>query len=159
MQTKETETKMKKSLFMLLVMAPGLLVANHAIARVTYTAYKAQRGTTVNIPESVINSYCGDGDGCEMRLGMYNWDGSRRTASRIFYLWYDWNTTRWRTSSDKSGTNHWGNNATEHAYQAWSCYLTDGKYINWSNVGDITYEFGLLSWNQYNADCKLTIID
>ena len=151
---------MKKSLFIQLIMVPGLLFAGQAIAdQVTYTAPKATRGSTVNIPESVIDSYCGDGDGCEMRLGMYNWDGTNRTASRHFLFFYNYGYATWRTSTDKAGTNYFNTSATEHAYQAWSCYFTDGYYDNWTNHGDFSYDFGLLSWDQYDADCKLTIID
>jgi hypothetical protein len=42
---------------------------------------------------------------------------------------------------------------------AWACYLTDGTYAAWVDKGDGAAGFGLLSWNQFNADCFLTIID
>jgi hypothetical protein len=130
-------------------------VANN---RQTYTAWNWQRGTTVTIPESTIRDLCGDWDGCTLRLGMYNWDGTRRTASRDSLFYYDNATRTWRASAgDKAGKNN--NQVTEHAMQAWACYFTDGEYISWFNRGDFDTNFGLLSWNQYNATCKLTIID
>lgn len=126
--------------------------------RQTYTAWNSQRGTTVNIPESTIAYLCGDWDGCSIRMGMYNWDGSRRTASRETLFYYDTATKNWRAErSDTAGTNN--NNTTQHIMHAWACYFTDGEYINWYNRGDFDTNFGLLSWNQYNATCKLTIID
>ncbi len=126
--------------------------------RQTYTAYSSQRGTTTTIPEKTVYDLCGDWDGCTLRMGMYNWDGSRRTASResLFYYNRTWKT--WRASrEDRAGTND--NNVTEHVMQAWACYFTDGEYISWYNRGDFDLDFGLLSWNQYNATCKMTIID
>ena len=36
--------------------------------------------------------------------------------------------------------------------------FTDGAYANWQNTGDTSSDFGLLSWNQYNADCYLTFV-
>ncbi|RYY75260.1 MAG: hypothetical protein EOO52_07495 [Gammaproteobacteria bacterium] len=48
----------------------------YAQARVSYTASIAQRGSTVLIPYATVVSLCADGDGCEIRMGMYNWDGS-----------------------------------------------------------------------------------
>jgi hypothetical protein len=91
-------------------------------------------------------------------MGMYNWDGTRRTASRSSLFYYNRGNKNWRAErSDKAGTND--NNVTEHVMQAWACYFTDGEYKNWYNRGDYDLNFGLLSWNQYRATCKLTIID
>lgn len=129
-----------------------------ATDRSTYTAYASQRGSTVNVPASRVSQLCGDWDGCTIRIGMYNWDGTRRTASRETLFYYDNYSRNWRASrSDLAGTND--NNYTQHAIQAWACYFTDGYYSNWYNHGDINANFGLMSWNQYNAACKLTIID
>ncbi len=126
--------------------------------RQTYTAWSSGRGTSVNIPEQTIRDLCGDWDGCTLRMGMYNWDGTGRTASRETLFYYNNSTRTWRASSgDTAGTNN--NGVTEHIMNAWSCYFTDGEYINWYNRGDYNVNFALLSWNQYNATCKLTIID
>lgn len=150
---------MKKSALLgNLVVACSLFVAGQAFAQVTYVATKAQRGTTVGIPESVLVTYCSDYDGCSMRLGMYDWDGTQRTASREFLFYYNSATRTWRSSSDAAGTNYTGG-VTEHVYQAWSCYFTDGQYSGWTNQGDPNTNFGLLSWDQYNAECRLSIFD
>ncbi len=125
--------------------------------RQTVTVYS--RGTTLSIPEAYIRDLCGDWDGCTLRMGMYNWDGTQRTASRESLFYYNNNTKTWRASrEDRYGMN--GNGVTEHVMEAWACYFTDGQYSNWGNNGDFDLNFGLLSWNQYTAQaCKLTIID
>jgi hypothetical protein len=126
--------------------------------RQTYTAWKYQRGSTVTIPERVVYDLCGDWDGCTLRIGLYNWDGNGRTASRSSLFYYNRYNKTWRSErDDRQGTAN--NNVTEHAMHAWSCYFTDGEYQRWHNRGDFDLDFGLLSWDQYNADCKLTIID
>jgi hypothetical protein len=140
-----------------LVVACSLFIGSQAFAQVSYYAPKSQRGTTTAIAESVVASYCGDFDGCTIRLGMSNWDGAQRTASREFLFYYNAANRNWRASSDSEGTNY--NSGTQHVYQAWSCYFTDGQYSGWSNQGDPNPDFGLLSWDQYNADCRLTILD
>ena len=130
----------------------------NAYQRQTYTANNWQRGSTVAIPVNTISYLCGDWDGCTLRLGMYNWDGTSRTASRDSLFYYNASNKNWRASrEDKAGTNN--NHTTQHVMKAWACYFTDGEYISWYNRGDYDFNFGLLSWNQYNATCKLTIID
>ena len=148
----------------IVILAPMLSFVESANAyeianeRQTITAWASGRGTSVNIPEQTIIDLCGDWDGCTLRMGMYNWDGSGRTASRDSLFYYNASTKTWRASEgDTAGTN--GNGVTEHIMNSWACYFTDGWYINWANIGDIDLNFALLSWNQYNATCKLTIID
>ena len=129
-----------------------------AAGGITYRAYKSNRGTTISIPESVIASKCGDLDGCTLRMGMYNWDNAGRVASRDNLFFYNTVNRVWRAmNGDPSGTDY--NGVTEHVMNAWACYFTDGNYINWTNYGDGTVGFGLLSWSEYNAECWLTIID
>jgi len=123
--------------------------------RKTYVALRGDRGNTISIPEADIIKYCSDKSGCQVRIGMHNWDDTGRVASREFLFFYNKNTGVWRASSDSAGTK--GNNVIEHVYQAWSCYFTDGKYTNWVGIGDSGKDFGLLSWNEYNADCFLTL--
>lgn len=126
--------------------------------RQTITAWASGRGTSVSIPEQTIIDLCGDWDGCTLRMGMYNWDGTARTASRDSLFYYNSWAKTWRASEgDAAGTNN--NGVTEHIMNSWACYFTDGEYINWFNRGDYDLNFALLSWNQYNATCKLTIID
>lgn len=124
----------------------------------TYTAYVWQRGTTVAIPTARVIELCADGDGCDVRIAMYNWDGSGRTASRQSLFYYNATTRTWRAEAgDPQGTV--GNNVTEHVLNAWSCYLTDGYYTGWTNHGDINTGFAVLSWNQYTATCSVTFED
>lgn len=145
-----------KSALVVAVVASVTGVAQ-ASDRSTYSAYT--RGYTYNIPETRVNELCGDIDGCHVVIGMYNWNGTRRTASRTFHFYYDRYSRNWRTSvGDREGTTD--NNTTQHVFQAWSCYFTDGYYSNWYNHGDINPNFGVLSWNQYNASaCRVTLID
>jgi hypothetical protein len=89
---------------------------------------------------------------------MYDWDGAGRSASRHTLFYYNPTNKNWRTGNDAAATNN--NGATNHAYgPIWSCYFTDGQYSGWAGLGDNDLDFGLLSWNQYNAECRLTIID
>ena len=140
--------------------AQGYTLADQKAATggITYRAYKSNRGTTISIPESVIASKCGDLDGCTLRMGMYNWDNTGRVASRDNLFFYNTVNRAWRAmNGDPAGSDY--NGATEHIMQAWACYFTDGTYSNWVNYGDSAVGFGLLSWNEYNAECWLTIID
>lgn len=131
---------------------------SEASERASYWASVFARGTTTVIPEATVKKLCGDFDGCTLRIGMYNWDGTQRTASRESLFYYNSGNRNWRASrSDKAGTNL--NGATQHVMNAWACYFTDGRYAGFINYGDHNSNFGLLSWSQYVASCKLTIID
>jgi hypothetical protein len=126
--------------------------------RATFVAPKTQRGTTTPIPENVVIKFCSGKDGCIIRIGMHNWDDTGRVASRHFLFFYNKETGAWRAESgDTQGTNK--NNVTEHVNNSWACYFTDGRYENWQDKGDTDSAFGVLSWNQYNADCYLTIVN
>ena len=130
----------------------------YAQGRASYTATIAQRGYTVLIPYATVTSLCADIDGCEIRMGMSNWDGTARTASRSSLFFYNSVTRTWRAEAgDVAGTV--GNNVTEHVMNSWACYLTDGYYNNWTNHGDLNQGFSVLSWNQYVANCTVTLID
>ena len=125
---------------------------------VTFRVYKSQRGTTISLPENTIADMCGDLDGCTLRMGMYNWDNLGRVASRDNLFFYNTVNRNWRAmNSDWAGSDY--NGTTEHIMEMWACYLTDGFYYNWTDYGDGNIGFGLLSWNQYDAECWLTIID
>ncbi|MEE9382250.1 MAG: hypothetical protein V3V08_02410 [Nannocystaceae bacterium] len=127
-------------------------------ARASFRAYKSQRGSTVPVPLATITTLCGDFDGCTLRMGMYNWDNTKRVASRSSLFYYNASNRVWRAeTADLAGQDQ--NGLTEHVMQAWSCYLTDGHYWNWGNFGDPSVGFGLLSWSQFNAECWLTIVD
>ena len=132
--------------------------AEVAAARVTYRVHKWQRGSTLYIPVSTVAALCGDGDGCSLRMGMYNWDNTGRVASRGSLFYYNPGNRVWRAErGDWAGRDYDG--VIQHVMQAWACYFTDGIYLNWKGQGDPNPGFGLLSWNQYVAGCWLTIID
>lgn len=126
--------------------------------RMSYYAEKTNRGKTIDIPLDVVVKLCGDIDGCSVRIGMHNWDDTGRVASREFLFYYNVRNHVWRASlGDTAGTD--ADNITQHINESWACYFTDGKYDGWADKGDGSPGFGLLSWNQYNADCFLTLID
>jgi hypothetical protein len=123
----------------------------------TYVAPRTNRGTTTPIPEEDVIKYCSDKAGCDVRIGMHNWDDQGRVASRQLLFFYNKDTGVWRSSvGDIQGTNN--NNITEHVNNSWSCYFTDGLFENWVDKGDTTKQFGVLSWSQYNADCWVTLM-
>ena len=126
--------------------------------RVSYVVEKNRRGTSLAIDQNAVARFCGDVDGCSVRIGLHNWDDTGRVASREFLFFYNPRNGVWRASlGDLAGAD--SNNVTEHVNNSWSCYMTDGTYRNWADAGDGQRGFALLSWNQYNADCFLTIID
>ncbi|MBT5847498.1 MAG: hypothetical protein HOH86_12975 [Verrucomicrobiales bacterium] len=126
------------------------------VGRITYRNNTSN--TSVPIDESVVIRYCGDIDGCQVRIGMFNWDTSRRSTSRSYLFYYDAQTRNWRASNDAWGTAGAGN--TQHALHVWSCYFTDGQYANGTDLGDTNNNMNLLNWNEYvNETCFITLID
>jgi len=132
--------------------------------RVSYVSPKKSTGSTIPIPVADITRLCGDMDGCKLRLGMLDWDATAlgRVASREYLFYYNPQTRTWRSSIGTGGDPYGqdANGATEHVANAWSCYVTDGEYVN-SAQSDTKAGFGLLSWTSpyNNVDCWLTIID
>jgi hypothetical protein len=134
--------------------------------RYSISVTKAERFTTKPLDQKRIDFLCGDMDGCHIRLGMYNWDGQMRLASREGLFYYNRDTRRWRSSesnitsggaNDVDGADFDG--TTQHVLQAWSCFVTDGEYLN-RDQSDSKRGFGLLAWdNSYSADCWATFID
>mgnify|MGYP001182123007 CR=1 FL=1 len=124
-------------------------------------------GRTKKIPQDVIESLCGDQDGCEIRLAMTRWsdDTITESASRSSLFYYSKNKDgqlRWRASlNDFSGIDN--NGRTEHVMEIWStCYFTDGTYSQYKDLGDKEAGLQLLIWNNFkyqNRTCELTIID
>jgi len=127
---------------------------------VTYIAPIKTRGSSVPIKISHVERLCGDKDGCQLRLGMFNWDTSGRVGSRSATFYYNKINKAWRTSyndsfgSDANGTN-------DQVMKAWACYFVDGEHDNFVGKGDGKIGFNLLSWNDngYVAECRLTIVD
>ncbi|MBL4691966.1 MAG: hypothetical protein JKY92_01370 [Magnetovibrio sp.] len=130
---------------------------NNTATQYTLWAPVETRGNTVSVDEDRLVELCGDGDGCSIRLGMYNWDGTGRTASRASLLYYNPVNHAWRADvGDPSGTDF--NGVVQHVMTAFNCYFTDAEYKNWI-ASDAKMGFGLLSWKQYKASCVLTITD
>jgi len=138
--------------------------------RITYTA--SDNRTSTRIPESVITTLCGDLDGCRLRVGMYNWDGKKQTASHDILLYTN---KRYKTANgvykqvvefkasvsgrEVSGTS---NDMTHSkALGMWSCHLLDHKYVSGTNHGDHDRDFHFYNSNNYGSSetCRLTIID
>jgi hypothetical protein len=120
-------------------------------------------GATKRIPQEVIDDYCGDPEGCEIRIGMTRWtnDTQTETANRGPYLfYYSIPDGHWR-HLDTAGVD--GNNTTQHVINIWSvCFFTDGNYSGYANQGDPDIGMNLLLWNGYGGatrTCELTIID
>jgi hypothetical protein len=132
-------------------------VPSAPLSRVTIVADKSTRGSSVPISESLMIEYCGDVDGCNVRLAMADYNTAGDIASRTFTVYYNAAMKRWRVSTDATGNNN--NGSAQSLYTAWACYFTDGSYNNWSNLGDPDSNFGLLSWDQNDAECSVTIID
>jgi hypothetical protein len=137
-----------------------LYTANDLPDRKTYVALRENRGTTTEVPVNDVKELCGDADGCKIRMGMYDWDRAGRMASRENLFFYNPFNFSWRAmNGDIQGKDQDG--VTNHVMQSWACYFTDGAYSKWKNLNDeaILGGFGLLSWNQADAHCIMTIID
>lgn len=125
--------------------------------RITVRVLKSERGTSKVIDDKTVVALCADLDGCSIRLGMYNWDNSGKVASSETLFFLNSANRQWRGSvGDAAGID--GDAAIAHVLQVNACYFTDGRYSNFTAQGD-PRGFELLSWNQYTAECWLTIID
>ncbi len=123
-----------------------------------YSAPYSQSSTTIPITE--IEDICGDEDGCQVRIMMYNWDNTKRTASRSFLFFYNKSNKNWRIGEKGAhfaGTN---NDATQsHINIFYSCHFTETKYINGTRYADDA-NLHILNWNQYNNEtCKIKFYD
>jgi hypothetical protein len=123
-------------------------------------ATQAMEGTSVPISQSIIESYCGDEDGCRITIGIRNWDGQGRSASVGPHpFFYSVPTGRWRLGNlDTEGTD--GDGQTEHVATLHSdVYLTDGVFIGGAPQGDPGQGLSLLNWNGYSQSDVFVIID
>jgi hypothetical protein len=134
--------------------------------RYSVSVTKAERFTTKPLDMKRLEYLCGDMDGCQIRLGMFNWDNQMRLASREGLFYYNKDTRRWRSSlsntsaggpNDVDGMDFDG--TTQHVMQSFSCYVTDAEYVNRAE-SDSRRGFGLLAWdNTWSGDCWVTFID
>jgi hypothetical protein len=145
-----------------------LQTAPHHPRAYQLTSTTANAGSSVPVPEDVLTSLCGDGDGCEIRLQMTRWLDSDRAAAighETGRLHYDALSGRWQLD-ELHGTDGDGSAeqimATRTSTSAWDvCYLTDGTYLQHVSTGD-ERGLSLLFWSGY-ADvkhtCELSLID
>ncbi|MFO0587907.1 MAG: hypothetical protein U0441_10225 [Polyangiaceae bacterium] len=134
------------------------------VLRTKYSSGDPGAGKTRQIPQQILEDYCGDVDGCDMTLSMRYWTGAEpEKASRgpnKFY--YDIISRRWRmANTDTSGTD--GAGGTQHVLNAWSCYFTDGVYNNFADQGDAGVGMALMIWNTPYSnpvlECELILED
>lgn len=130
----------------------------HVVSR-----YGTNTRSTVALDMTIINELCGDEDGCIVRGLMRRWSNNTQTqaATRGPYVFtYNDADGHWRLY-DNEGID--GSGGTQHVWQWWDCYLTDGVYSNGSNLGDPGKGLGLLNWNSdySNASktCEITFED
>lgn len=126
-------------------------------------ATKATVNATVPVDMSIVNALCKDGDGCDVTVGMKDWDNAQvgMIASRGPYKLYMSKTSNaWRLSNDAQGND--GNGTVEHILGPWDCYFTDGQYVGASG-SDPAVGFGLMNYNSAYGDpdmvCTLDIDD
>jgi hypothetical protein len=130
------------------------VVAAPEAKRGTWAASKTNRGNSVQVAEEKIIEYCSE-EGCLLRLGMKDYDGTGRVQSFLFLFYYNKDAKTWKASPNNwQGSN--GDNRPEWAAQVGSCYFGDGQFQNYVGT-DTNSNFGLVSWNNGNADCILTI--
>jgi len=130
-------------------------------------ATKAFEGTTVPLDMDIVRELCQDSDGCTVTISMRGWDpdqpgnvASRGPAKLFMSQTSNW----WRISPAVSVSEAKGNDGDgvmTHVMRAYSCYLTEGEYIDYTNTDD-TVGFGLLNWqwdSEPNMVCALDIDD
>jgi hypothetical protein len=144
------------------------------VGRVTFT--NPDKGESVRIPEETLIKYCGDIDGCQLRLAMTKWSAAAVTsgevASKSCTFFYNPETKRYRAnecnrhaSNDESGTN--GDVTRSSVARAWSCYLSDHTRVSNVNQPDDTTDMHLVNvggsgsnlYNYPGQTCSATIID
>lgn len=135
----------------------------------------------VSIPESVLVSYCGDEDGCTVRMGMRNWEGpagNPRTSTSMgpfsFYYGDSINGVHtWRRAETVTAPNAsqiWhavqgvdGDGAVSHVAQDHDCYFTDATYPLGTGAITDAPGMGLLNYDAnsgaYSPVCWLVIDD
>gem|GEM_PF-1676090 len=116
----------------------------------------------VDVPYSVLVSYCGDEDGCRVTLRMRGWNTSSQRGTATTFTFHYGSDGHWRVNSNVDGND--GNGSTNHAMQLNDCYFTDSRYAQGaSDQGDSQLGMGLLNWDDtYDVStqsCELIIND
>ena len=132
-------------------------------------ATKAYEGTTVPLDMDIVRELCQDSDGCTVTISMRNWNHNPGQPSTVASrgpakLFMSQTSNWWRISPAASVSEAGGNDGdgvTTHVMRAYSCYFTEGEYIDYTNT-DNSVGFGLLNWEGYsnpNMVCALDIDD
>jgi hypothetical protein len=143
------------------------------------------RGFT-SIPDDVMQSMCGDEDGCTTRIGMKNWLGpsgsvTSRTMTSMgpihFHVGETFGGQRaWRRSTQPLTNDNAGGqddynqqgldngSGVEHVLRDHDCYFTDAVYPAGTNTSsDTALGFGVLNWRNvgstYTPTCVFIIDD
>lgn len=120
-------------------------------------------GDTFAIPQSIINQYCADYDGCEVVIGMTRWVSNTETemAHRRFHFHYDTSSRRWRADTDHWGVD--GDNSATHVFDLFGyCMFTEQPYVDYAARGDNQAGFYFLVWApgaNANRTCELSFSD
>lgn len=129
--------------------------------------------TSVPVDENLLQQLCRDEDGCTFTLGMRDWNTTaighgllatvgpiRLSLGQQIGSQRYWDV-RYENGDQLSAAD--GNGETNHLRQAWSCLLTDGRFLNGVNTGDQGIGLELLNWyGEYDAQnmvCVLIIED
>ena len=106
-------------------------------------------GSSIAIPQSVVDDLCADDDGCKVTITMTNWGpGITESASISTTLFYtNAGSRRWRTSDDVGGVD--GDNGVNHILILFNnFYFTDAVYA--ASVGsDLGVGLNFMRWNTY----------
>ncbi|MBU2709427.1 collagen-like protein, partial [Zooshikella marina] len=135
-----------------------------SVDRKHYYTTKAERGTSIVIPEQDVIDLCSDEDGCYLRLGVDGWDSSHSGITKFEHsmFFYNKKTKKWygHSNSGRYGTN--GDGASgKNIFLNEPCWFNDSSYKNWKDLHDDNLDFSLVSWSTFGhtANCRLTIID
>ena len=138
--------------------------------RYTMKAGAGMYGRSMPVPQTVMDSYCGDIDGCQVTVCMQQWDNDTQTERACQgpfpFNYYITAPHRWRLNIDLSGAHATGQDADGvlgHAVNAWdACFFTDAEYDTFTVGVDSRQGMNLLVWGGHagpNRICYLIIDD
>lgn len=115
-------------------------------------------GTSIPIPQNIIDSYCGDDDGCKVTLTMSNWQSPIVESAMVsFNFSYHIPTRRWRATLSSTDPSQFregidNNGSVEHVYILFNnIFFTDGAYTNLVS-NDAGSGFSLLKWTTFSTN-------
>ena len=126
-------------------------IAAENVGRETFEA--AQEGYSTNIAEATIMKYCGDGDGCELRLG--NRQTFTKSVALLMYI-NALGKPHWAISEPRSETGTDDDGVVDYVSMG-NCRFGDATWQNGKGT-DNDSNFGLVMVSG-TGGCTLTIID